>query len=442
MNTPTVPFVRAAISTCFLLFLLVASSIAGAAGTRNPHVNADAATAALTLSPQENGLFRVLVTLNADFRPEGTLSPGAHAVQRKGIRSAQQTLLSRLAGKQHKVIAAYDVFPVIAMEVDAATLAYLQSAPEVRSVREDILLSPSDLESGATLHAQVPLSLGYDGNGWAVAIIDSGVQTNHPFLVGKVIAEACFSTTDAGLSSFSLCPNGQSTSGATPGMAGSGAGVNCDVAQFNDCKHGTHLAGIAVGADYPGGPGYNGIAPGAKLIAIQVFSRFTTSGQCGLAPAPCVRRADFRRDRGAPVRLHDHSPDVHQHRVGQPQRRRRGQPVHLRRQSDETGNRYAGFGEHRDDRRRRQLRFDGARRTRVRLDRGQRGFDQRRRRAGRLFEPRVVHEPAGAGCHDQFGGAHQFVREFRRHLRIGGRGRRRLGAGQAAASSLFRIRRP
>src|SRR5258706_4637563 len=68
-------------------------------------------------------------------------------------------------------------------------------------------------------------------------------------------------------------------------MAGGGSDDNCDATTFEECTHGTHLAGIAVGQDYPGGPGYNGIAPGAKLIAIQVFSKFTTAGQCGFGVA-------------------------------------------------------------------------------------------------------------------------------------------------------------
>jgi subtilisin family serine protease len=242
------------------------------------------------LAPQGDELARVLVTLKTDYRPEGALAAGAHAVQRKAIRSAQQDLLARIPTTGHRVISAYEVFPVIAMEADAATLAWLQRAPEVKSVQPDMLLSPADLESNAVMHAAVPLSLGFDGTGWAVAILDSGVQTNHPYLAGKVIAEACFSTTSGALNSISLCPNGQSTSGGTPGQAGGGSGVNCDAALFEECSHGTHLAGIAVGKDYPGGPGFNGIAPGAKLIAIQVFSKFTTAAQCGFGVAvPCVR---------------------------------------------------------------------------------------------------------------------------------------------------------
>ena len=64
----------------------------------------------------------------------------------------------------------------------------------------------------------------------------------------------------------------------------------------NLCDHGPHVAGIAAGtaAGVDGRPG-NGVAPGADIIAIQVFTRFNTTGDdgCGAGPAPCVHlRAD------------------------------------------------------------------------------------------------------------------------------------------------------
>jgi hypothetical protein len=68
-----------------------------------------------------------------------------------------------------------------------------------------------------------------------------------------------------------------------------GAGVNCSV---NGCEHGTHMAGIAPGAE--AALGFDGVARGAAFIAIQVFSRFQDSR--GLTPcatsglrSPCVQ---------------------------------------------------------------------------------------------------------------------------------------------------------
>ena len=118
---------------------------------------------------------------------------------------------------------------------------------------------------------------GFTGAGQHVAILDSGVDKTHLFLAGKVVSEACYSTTNAAYGSTSLCPGGQDS-------IVSGSGVNCT--GISGCDHGTHVAGIAAGKD-PGGVGRNGVAKDANLIAIQVFSRFDSPSNCG-STAPCI----------------------------------------------------------------------------------------------------------------------------------------------------------
>ena len=55
--------------------------------------------------------------------------------------------------------------------------------------------------------------------------------------------------------------------------------VNCPAA-VEGCDHGTHVAGIAAGNRATGLP-QNGVAKGAKIFAVQVFSRFDNPGFCG-----------------------------------------------------------------------------------------------------------------------------------------------------------------
>jgi subtilisin family serine protease len=109
--------------------------------------------------------------------------------------------------------------------------------------------------------------IGARGAGQAVAILDTGVDSAHPFLAGRVVSEACFSTTSPANGATTLCPNGQAS------QTGAGAGRPCREA---GCEHGTHVAGIAAGR----GEDFSGMAPDADLIAIQVFSRFS-GAQCG-----------------------------------------------------------------------------------------------------------------------------------------------------------------
>ncbi len=177
-------------------------------------------------------------------------------------------------------------FPLIAMTVTAAELQKLAADSRVVEIWEDQLSAPS-------LDQSVPLigmtgatgaySLAGDGTGTAVAVLDTGVQSSHPFLAGKVVDEACFSTTSAGNNSTTVCPNGLSS------QSGVGAGVNCDVAISNGCAHGTHVAGIVAGKNAAGAP-TNGVAKEAKIIAVQVFSKFTgtTCGASATATTTCV----------------------------------------------------------------------------------------------------------------------------------------------------------
>jgi subtilisin family serine protease len=232
------------------------------------------------------GTVRLLVTLNVPFTPEGNLSNTQKQAQRNTIQQTQNALLSRMQGLKYELIANYRLFPITALNADQTALIFLANAPEVKNIEEDIPMAPDDAASNAVVGVPAAQALGFDGAGYAVAILDTGVQVTHPFFAGRIGAEACFSTTVSGQST-SVCPNGQSTSGGNPGQAGVGAGANCPITTYG-CEHGTHVAGIAAGRNYAGGPGYDGIARSAKVIALQVFSQFNSSANCGTNPVPCV----------------------------------------------------------------------------------------------------------------------------------------------------------
>ncbi|MGH3086348.1 MAG: S8 family serine peptidase, partial [Rubrobacteraceae bacterium] len=97
--------------------------------------------------------------------------------------------------------------------------------------------------------------------GQTIAVLDTGVDGTHPFLAGKVVEEACYSDGED-------CPNGEDT------QTGTGAAAPCMYAP-GGCDHGTHVAGIAAGED--AGMGFSGVARGADIMAIQVFSQRTGS---------------------------------------------------------------------------------------------------------------------------------------------------------------------
>ena len=90
----------------------------------------------------------------------------------------------------------------------------LERSSLVIGVAEDRLDAPLLPQSGPLVEADQAWAAGFDGTGWAVAILDTGVDNVHPFLSGKVLEEACFSAN-------SSCPDGSTT------QIGPGAGVPC-----------------------------------------------------------------------------------------------------------------------------------------------------------------------------------------------------------------------
>src|SRR5205085_5736167 len=154
------------------------------------------------------------------------------------------------------------------------------------TIEEDLPHSPSLAESVPLIGATNAWAAGYTGAGQTVAILDTGVDKNHPFLADKVVSEACYSTNSNSTASdiiTSVCPGGvtQTTS--------SGSGVNCNTS-ISGCDHGTHVAGIAAGK----GPLFSGVAKDANIIAIQVFSRRDSLSRCPSGSNPCTTA--FTRD--------------------------------------------------------------------------------------------------------------------------------------------------
>lgn len=127
------------------------------------------------------------------------------------------------------------------------------------------VLTPTSSAANTVDGAAAAWASGKEGVGKTVAVIDSGVDVNHPFFAGKTIWEGCFATTVG--SYLSPCPSGPMSPGDVdrPGSA-----TPCPVATSAQCAHGTHVAGIAVGGS--GTSLISGVAPAASLVAVNIFS--------------------------------------------------------------------------------------------------------------------------------------------------------------------------
>jgi subtilisin len=175
--------------------------------------------------------------------PEGRLANlAARAAQRRDIATARGQLLARLRATSHRVRHQYNSVPLVALEIGPDALqALAASSLHVMGVIEDGLKRPSLAQSVPLIEADQLWGLGYDGTGTVVAVLDTGVDTAHPFVAGRVVEEACYSST-VGSRSRTVCPNGQEE------QTGPGAGIYCDL--FG-CEHGTHVAGIVAGNGPP-----------------------------------------------------------------------------------------------------------------------------------------------------------------------------------------------
>ncbi len=225
----------------------------------------------------QEGRVRVIAGLRMSFTPEGALSSASRRSQHDAIDDATAGVLRTLRGTPHDVVHTYETVPYIALELSATALSRLEAAKAVATLQRDRADAPALAQSTPIVEATENVAVNRQGTGGAVAILDTGVSKTHPFLqhspgVSKVVSEACYSGNGN-------CPGGGTQSVAT------GSGLNCTYAP-SGCRHGTHVAGIAAGK----GSTFSGVAPGARLIAIQVFSRFDGPTNCGPPPNedPCT----------------------------------------------------------------------------------------------------------------------------------------------------------
>lgn len=216
---------------------------------------------------RENGSVRVIIGLRVPFAPEGKLSATSATQQRTEISAAQREVLDALPSLDlpDRNLKLFETIPFLAIEVTEEELAALTRMSQITSIEEDQLAAPTLAQSVPLIGASGGTFGGFDGSGQTVAILDTGVDKNHPDLAGRVVSEACYSTTNSSSGIQSLCPGGVSSSTVTNSAMPYASGV----CPSGECDHGTHVAGIAAGA--------KGVARGANIIAVQVFSAFPAS---------------------------------------------------------------------------------------------------------------------------------------------------------------------
>jgi len=166
------------------------------------------------------------------------------------VARAQEDVLRPLGQGEFTPVRRYRAVPALDGWITASCVDALARLPG--PLRIDL-----DPGGGPTLAQAVPLmnaddahGFGFTGASVQVAILDSGLDTDHPDMADDLIAQACFCSGGGG-----CCPGGSDT------RFGAGAAED-------DLGHGTNVTSIVTsrGAVAP-----VGVAPDAEIVAVKVF---------------------------------------------------------------------------------------------------------------------------------------------------------------------------
>ena len=235
----------------FLLALMVSMASAAPPEGLPPQAAAKLGPG-VTEALEGSGSVNIMIALQ---RPAAARARGLDlAALKRQIGEMQNDVLQSLpAGYQAKHT--YSAVPALAGRVSSpAALAALARHPHVVRIDLDVGGTGSLVDSVPYINADLRHAMGNGGAGVVVAVLDSGLDTDHPNLADNLVAEACFADDDGAIDGNGRCPNGSDR------QTGPGAAED-------DAGHGTHVTGIVTSNGTAGGVG---VAPDADIVAVRV----------------------------------------------------------------------------------------------------------------------------------------------------------------------------
>jgi hypothetical protein len=193
------------------------------------------------------------------------------ATRTTAIAQAQSLVLAQLSINDFKLKHQYSHVPALAGTITQEALTILQAHPQVLSIQLDAPVMTALTEGISYVNADKIHGLRYTGQGITVAVLDSGIDTDHPDLADAIVAQHCFTE--------QACP---------PYGTNEGSSAEDDHKE----SHGTHVSGI-ITSDGIKAP--RGIAPDVKIVAVKVVGHKggTSSDMVASTQHPCVAAGDW-----------------------------------------------------------------------------------------------------------------------------------------------------
>jgi subtilisin family serine protease len=245
---------------CVALCLVLAQGTLASAAGPGPHAESKVGPGVHeTLAARGHADVVIALTVPAASR--------ARSIDMTALRSevarTQADVLATLDRSGYAGRHAYSAVPALAGRLkSAAALAALARHPSVARIDLDVGGTGSLANSVPVTGANARHLLGNTGAGVVVAVLDSGLDTDHANLADDLVAEACFLNTSGDIDGVGGCPNGSDR------QVGGGAAED-------DAGHGTHVTGIITSSGAAGGVG---VAPDADIVAIKVTEGPSFSG--------------------------------------------------------------------------------------------------------------------------------------------------------------------
>ncbi len=201
---------------------------------------------AVTHEFSKNSLVRVIVRFKHKARSDSSDSTKMREIAALGASVIEQV-------DAIEVNRQFSLVPAIAMTINAEDLAILKQHPLVEDIDLDVPGFGSMVQSAPLANMSPLYAQGLNAAGIKIAIVDSGIDTDHADFSGRIVAQQCFCAGVAG--AVGCCPNGTDT------QTGVGAAED-------DHGHGTNVSGIAAGN---GTVAQRGGASAANIVSVKVL---------------------------------------------------------------------------------------------------------------------------------------------------------------------------